>query len=97
MDERRQGHPSKVCGAVRTWLEDYYQQHHRALGKAVQALLEEQCGVRVSVTHLNRLRATLTGATRWGKNQPGTWQDGAGDLLLLAATQETDLLSTLEW
>ena len=21
--ERRQGHPSKVCGAVRTWLEGY--------------------------------------------------------------------------
>src|SRR6266436_1071624 len=94
--DRRQGHAVKVCGAVRTWLKGYYQQHPRAPGKAVQALLEERYGVRVSVTHLNRIRAALLGATRRGKNQPGAWQDGAGGLLLLAATQETDLLSTLE-
>jgi hypothetical protein len=94
--DRRQGHAVNVCGAVRTWLEGYYQQHSRAPGKAVQALLEERYGVRVSVTHLNRIRAALLGATRRGKNQPGAWQDGAGGLLLLAATQETDLLSTLE-
>ena len=76
--DRRQGHAVKVCGAVRTWLEGYYQQHPRAPGKAVQALLEERYGVRVSVTHLNRIRAALLGATRRGKNQPGAWQDGAG-------------------
>ncbi len=62
--DRRQGHAVKVCGAVRTWLEGYYQQHPRAPGKAVQALLEERYGVRVSVTHLNRIRAALLGATR---------------------------------
>jgi len=39
-DDRRQGHATKVHGAVRTWLEAYYQQHARAPGKAVQALLE---------------------------------------------------------
>lgn len=65
--EKRAGHPSKVRGAVRAWLEDYYQQHPRALGKAVQALLEDHCGVRISVTHLNRVRAALTGATRRGE------------------------------
>ncbi len=65
--EKRAGHPSKVRGAARTWLEAYYQHHPRAPGKAVQALLEEQCGVRVSVTHLNRMRAALTGATRAGE------------------------------
>ncbi len=62
----RAGHPFKVCGAVRAWLEAYYQQHPRAPGSVVQALLEEQCSVRVSVTHLNRMRAALTGATRTG-------------------------------
>lgn len=65
--DRRQGHATKVRGAVRTWLEAYYQHHPRASGKAVQALLEEQYGVRVSVTHLNRLRAALLGATRAGE------------------------------
>ena len=30
--ERRQGQPTKVCGAVRAWLEEYYQQHPRAPG-----------------------------------------------------------------
>jgi transposase len=96
LGERRQGHPTKVCGAVRTWLEGYYQQHPHAPGKAVQALLEGQCGRRVSVTHLDRVRAALTGATHRGKNQPGAWQDGAGGFLLLAAAQETSLLPTLE-
>lgn len=64
--ERRQGQPTKVCGAIRAWLEGYYQQHSQAPGRAVQALLEAHHGVRVSVTHLNRVRATLTGATRRG-------------------------------
>jgi transposase len=96
--DRRQGHAIKVCGAVRTWLEGYCQHHPHASGKAVQALLEERCGVRVSVsvTHLNRVRAALTRATRRGKNQPGAWQDGAGDLLLLAAAAGSNLLPTLE-
>ena len=65
--DRRQGHAVNVCGAVRTWLERYYQHHPHASGKAVQALLEERWGVRVSVTHLNRVRAALTRATRRGE------------------------------
>jgi transposase len=47
--DRRRGHATKVRGAVRTWLEAYYQHQPRASGKAVQALLEEQSGVRVGV------------------------------------------------
>ncbi len=80
----RQGHPSKVCGAVRTWLEDYYQHHPRAPGKVVQALLEEQSGVRVSVTHLNRVRAALTGTVRRGEKSArsvagrGRWSPPVG-------------------
>src|SRR6266700_4668049 len=42
--DRRQGHAVNVCGAVRTWLERYYQHHPHASGKAVQALLEERWG-----------------------------------------------------
>jgi transposase len=94
--ERRQGQPTKVCGAIRAWLEGYYQQHSRAPGRAVQALLKAHAGVRISVTHLNRIRAALTRATRRGENQPGAWQDGAGGLLLLAAAAESNLLPTLE-
>ncbi len=67
LGERRQGHASKVRGAIRTWLDGYYQQHPRAPGRAVQALLEARCGVRVSVTHLNRVRAVLTRATCRGE------------------------------
>jgi len=84
MGEQRQGHPTKVCGAVRTWLEGYYQQHPHATGKAVQALLEAQSGVRVSVTHLNRLRAALSGVTRAGEKSArdmagwGRWSPVAG-------------------
>lgn len=69
--DRRQGHAIKVRGAVRIWLETYYQQHPRAPGKAVQALLEAHFDVRISVTHLNRVRAALTGATRQGEKSAG--------------------------
>ncbi len=76
-------------------LEGYYQHHPHASGKVVQALLEERCGVRVSVTYLNRAQAALTRATRRGENQPGAWQDGAGGLFLLAAAAGSNLLPAL--
>jgi hypothetical protein len=65
--DRRQGHVVNVRGAVRPWLEAYYQHHPHAPGKAVQVLLEEQGGVRGRVTPLNRTRAALLGATRRGE------------------------------
>ena len=40
------GHPTKVHGAVRAWLEDSYQHHPRTPGSTVQARLEEQDAMR---------------------------------------------------
>ena len=65
--EGRHGHPSKLRGAVREWLEQHYQQHPTATATAVQCLLQEQFGVTLSMTHLNRFRATLRAAGRLGE------------------------------
>src|SRR6266699_7322470 len=91
------GAAAKLMGLSRRRfrLEGYYQHHPHASGKVVQALLEERCGVRVSVTYLNRAQAALTRATRRGENQPGAWQDGAGGLFLLAAAAGSNLLPAL--
>src|SRR5260221_10719117 len=91
------GAAAKLMGLSRRRfrLEGYYQHHPHASGKVVQALLEERCGVRGSVTYLNRAQAALTRATRRGENQPGAWQDGAGGLFLLAAAAGSNLLPAL--
>ena len=70
--------------------------------KQFQAELQEHLGVKMSITHLNRIRAAhglrkrVAGA---GKNHEltssteGAWLDGVGGLLLLSAVHETGLLA----
>jgi transposase len=55
----RQGHPSKLRGPVRQWLEDYCRGAPQASGTQVQRALEAQCGLCVSVSQINRVRAAL--------------------------------------
>src|SRR5262249_20077538 len=55
----RQGHPSKLRGPVRQWLEDYCRGAPQASGPQIQQALEAQCGLRVSVSQINRVRAAL--------------------------------------
>ncbi len=55
----RHGHPTKVRGLVREWLDAYCRGTPDASGRAVQAALRERFGLTVSVTHINRVRATL--------------------------------------
>lgn len=64
--EGRHGHQWKLRGAVREWLEQHYQEHPTATAATVQILLHEQWGVTLSMTHLNRFRATLRAAGRLG-------------------------------
>jgi transposase len=53
----RQGHPSKLREPVRAWLEEYCRAHREQTARQVQAAVIEHLGVRVSISHLNRLRA----------------------------------------
>jgi transposase len=70
----RQGHPSKLRGPVRQWLEDYCRGAPQASGAQVQRALEAQCGLRVSVSQINRVRAALglgrSAANVGGKGRP---------------------------
>ncbi len=94
LEDHRHGYPSKLT------CRDAPVQS----GRMLQAALEAQCGLKVSVGHLNALRAQWnlrrpTGGAE--KNRPSTpseptWQEGAGSLLLLAAAQETGVIAALE-
>ncbi len=55
----RHRHPTKVRGPVREWLDTYCRGAPNTLGQAVQTALRERFGLTVSVTHINRVRATL--------------------------------------
>ena len=55
----RQGHPSKLRGEVRAWLEALCQATPDCTSRMVQTALSERFGVWVSIAHLNRVRATL--------------------------------------
>jgi transposase len=57
--DRRQGHPSKLRGEVRAWVEAFCQATPDCTSRAVQTELSERFGVWVSIAHLNRVRAIL--------------------------------------
>lgn len=57
LSDGRHGHPSKLRAPIQQWLEVYCRGAPGASGLMVQAALHEQCGLTVSVRHLNRIRA----------------------------------------
>jgi transposase len=59
LDDRRQGHPSKCRTEVRTWLEQTCRAQPHRPGWQLQHYLVAQFGITVSVSQINRLRATL--------------------------------------
>jgi hypothetical protein len=73
--------------------------------REVQAILQDQFGIHVSIGHLNCVRAQLGTGNHVGRSkkqqtlcssQEAQWQEGASALLLVAAAHETGLLETLE-
>ena len=66
LQDGRRGHPFKLREEVRTWLTGYYQANPRATGNVVQHLVQERFDLSLSVTHLNRFRATLRAEGRLG-------------------------------
>jgi transposase len=67
--ERRHGHPTKLRGEVLTWMLEYCQNHRAASSADVQRRLAERFRLSVSISQLNRVRATH-GLSRQGAEVP---------------------------
>ena len=57
--EGRHGHPIKLRGEVRQWLEQTCQQAPHTPSHEIQMQLAQRFSLQVSVSQLNRVRATL--------------------------------------
>lgn len=53
------GHASKLRELIRQWLEAYCRASPACTSRTVQTALYERFGIRISITHLNRVRAAL--------------------------------------
>ena len=58
LQDGRQGHPAKVLPPVLYWLESRLQASSLVKSSQVQRELQEQLGVRISISHLNAVRAS---------------------------------------
>jgi transposase len=52
----RHGHATKLRAPLRHWLKEYWRDHQEATCREAQAALEARYGVRVSQSHLSRVR-----------------------------------------
>ena len=57
LSDGRHGHPAKVLPAVLHWLESRCQPTSQIASSQLQQELQEQLGVRISISHLNAVRA----------------------------------------
>jgi transposase len=113
LEDGRHGHPSKLRGEARTFLEEHCRQAPQTPSSTIQAALRERFDLNVSISQINRVRAALGVSNHSQSQEPGKkaewqtaekrsalaqpeWQEGAGNLLLLAAAQQTGLLTALE-
>lgn len=55
----RHGHPTKLRAPLRHWLEEFWRARQEATCREAQAALEARFGVRVSQSHLSRVRTAL--------------------------------------
>lgn len=59
LQESRHGHPAKLRGEVRQWLEETCRQAPQTPSHEIQAKLAERFALSISVSQLNRVRASL--------------------------------------
>ena len=55
----RHGHPTKLRAPLRHWLEAFWRDRQEATCREAQAALSARFGVRVSQSHLSRVRIAL--------------------------------------
>lgn len=104
--DRRHGHPTKLREAVLQWLVATCRANPQMPSREVQAALQEQFDIYVSIGHLNRVRGQLGIENHRGRSKKNSkrsllpplpqWQEGAGALLLVAAANTSGLLEALE-
>ena len=68
LQDGRHGHPVKLRGAARTFLEEYCRQIPSTPSSAIQTLLQERFGLSISTSQINRVRAAL-GVSNGRRNQ----------------------------
>src|SRR6266702_5256855 len=59
LSDGRHGHPSKLRGTARAFLEEQCRQAPHLSSTTLQAELHEQFGLNVSISQINRVRAML--------------------------------------
>lgn len=59
LQDGRHGHPVKLRGVARTFLEEYCRRAPCTPSSTIQALLQERFGANVSISQINRVRAAL--------------------------------------
>jgi transposase len=103
LQEGRHGHPATLRGEIRTFLEERCQQAPSIPSHEMQNQLAARFTLPISVSQINRVRATL-GVSKTppsAKKTEPTYGKArvagrGGGILLLAAVHETALLSQLE-
>ena len=68
LEDGRHGHPSKLRGEVRSYLQDACRKAPQTPSSAVQTALRERFHVSVSISQINRIRAAL-GVSNHSQNQ----------------------------
>jgi len=68
LQDGRHGHPVKLRGAARTFLEEYCRQAPSTPSSMIQTLLQERFGLSISTSQINRVRAAL-GVSNCRQNQ----------------------------
>src|SRR5713101_2377105 len=71
LQDRRHGHPIKLRGEVRTFLEVYCQQAPHTPSSASQTPLQERFDLSVRINQINRDRATLKVSNRPQNQEQG--------------------------
>jgi transposase len=59
IEDGRHGHPVKLRGEARTFLEEYCRKAPQTPSSTVQTVLRERFDLSVSISQINRVRATL--------------------------------------
>jgi transposase len=68
LQDGRHGHPVKLRGAARTFLEEYCRQAPSTPSSVIQTLLQERFSLSISTSQINRVRAAL-GVSNRRRNQ----------------------------
>jgi transposase len=68
LQDGRHGHPVKLRGAARTFLEEYCRQAPSTPSSVIPTLLQERFSLNMSISQIDRVRAVL-GVSNCRKNQ----------------------------